>query len=574
MYLLTIILIFVGNRLCLCNVIPSMVIHVMRLYLNSKYTYMYFYFSLFKIMARTHGLLLLFISMCQALDTINIKTPLGGLRGRVEEHESKKILQFLNIPYAEPPIGTLRFADPVANKGWKGVRSATEFGHICPQELAPMGYSKFFYDNYKQLPSKSEDCLSLNVYVPEEITTEKLRPVMFFIHGGGYTLGDSPSYDGTYLALGGDVIVVTINYRLGALGFFSTADDTATGNQGLKDQQLAMKWVHENIKSFGGDPEAVTIFGESAGSFSVAHHIVNAQNNGLFQRAILQSGSNAGNIGLCTNLRESATTFGIDAGCLDEGTTAETLNSEELLNCLRGLPSDQIVKVQNILQMKLMGTGSISNCFNSPVIDERFILLQPTEVYAEKNTVGYAFFRTIDIIAGTTNMEGAFITGMLMTLQEAMNFTAADGVPYDVMCNFGSSFMPMVFEGSDLEVVRQKICEKLKSDNNIEQGINLVKLISDMMFTVPMKRLINSHADGNNQGSTYEYLFSYEWDVDMAMTRVGWIKGQGADHTSELMAMFGPKGLLSLLTTDATKPEMAIIRQQMVKYWTNFAKTG
>ena len=168
---------------------------------------------------------------------------------------------FLGIPYAAPPTGDLRWRAPQPNAGWQGVRDASKFGPHCPQVATPYG-----------LPSTTEDCLFLNVFTPDKTNSGQphLLPVMFWIHGGALVVGESDGYDPTALVAKG-VIVVTINYRLGALGFLThpalsaESPQGASGNYGLMDQQAAMRWVQRNIRHFGGDASNVTIFGESAG---------------------------------------------------------------------------------------------------------------------------------------------------------------------------------------------------------------------------------------------------------------------------------------------------------------------
>lgn len=185
---------------------------------------------------------------------------------------------FKGIPYAQPPVGDLRFRAPLPPLPWIGIRDATVHGPTCHNSPGVLAMGDV----------ESEDCLFLNVYTTE-ITGKK--PVMFWIHGGAFSSGsgDSILYGPGHL-LSEDVVVVTINYRLGAFGFLSTGDKYAPGNAALKDQIMALKWVQRNIEKFGGDPENVLIFGQSAGSASAHWLIVSPLAEGLFAKAILQSG--------------------------------------------------------------------------------------------------------------------------------------------------------------------------------------------------------------------------------------------------------------------------------------------
>ncbi|HEX6241623.1 MAG TPA: carboxylesterase family protein [Polyangiales bacterium] len=221
--------------------------------------------------------------------------PPQGLRleledGELEGEQLEGARRFLNIPYAKPPLGELRWKAPVPNAPWSGVRRETEFVKSCPQ-LADQGAPA----------SDNEDCLYLNVWTPDPAPTG--APVMVWIHGGGNFSGGAgipiPTtmklwYDGQYFASRQGVVLVSVQYRLGPLGFFAhpalAAEGSPSGNQGLLDQRLALTWVKKNIAKFGGDPGNVTIFGESAGAADVCYHVAAPGSRGLFQRAISQSG--------------------------------------------------------------------------------------------------------------------------------------------------------------------------------------------------------------------------------------------------------------------------------------------
>ena len=208
--------------------------------------------------------------------------------GKVQGIQKDTVTVWKGIPFAQPPLGQLRFRAPQAHEGWKGVREATHFGAISPQ--ASNG-------SFGTLPGPmSEDCLTLNIWSPG--ADDARRPVMVWIHGGSFVTGSgsTPWYNGTSFAEQGDVVVVTINYRLGALGFLYLAEyageEYATsGNNGLLDQIAALHWVQENIAAFGGDPNNVTVFGESAGAMSIGALLAMPAAKGLFKRAILQSGA-------------------------------------------------------------------------------------------------------------------------------------------------------------------------------------------------------------------------------------------------------------------------------------------
>jgi para-nitrobenzyl esterase len=200
------------------------------------------------------------------------------------------VLRFLKIPYAKPPVAALRWAPPAKAEVWTGVRHETALSQACSQNASAGSAA-----------SANEDCLYLNVWSPDPLP--KQAPVMVWIHGGGNFAGgtddkvptsDQLRFDGRMFAKRHGIVVVTLNYRLGPLGFFAhpglAAFNQNVGNQGLLDQNFALRWVRDNIAAFGGDPANVTIFGESAGSANVCHHVASPLSAGLFKQAISQSG--------------------------------------------------------------------------------------------------------------------------------------------------------------------------------------------------------------------------------------------------------------------------------------------
>ncbi|MCP4599802.1 MAG: carboxylesterase family protein, partial [Proteobacteria bacterium] len=205
-------------------------------------------------------------------------TPLGKANGFVTE---EGVVAFLGLPYAQPPMDELRFAPPVVLDSWNGSFDATEFGPACPQ-------SEIEHDT--TLNSRiDEDCLTLNIWTPS--ADNGARPVMFWIHGGGWIAESSGDllYNGGRLVSRGNIVVVSVEYRLGVFGFSHLEDVPGSGNAGILDQVLALQWVRDNIAAFGGDPNNVTIFGESAGGMSVSALLGMPQAKGLFHRAIMQS---------------------------------------------------------------------------------------------------------------------------------------------------------------------------------------------------------------------------------------------------------------------------------------------
>ncbi len=242
-------------------------------------------------------IIVLFVSAVTAKNKIHTKpnnTPIkidSGLLTGTTDGKDTSIRAYKGIPYAAPPVGDLRWKAPQPAKKWDGVKTFDQFGNACPQ--TPYARTSLYYNEAEKM---SEDCLCLNVWTGAKKANEK-RPVMVWIHGGALTRGSSslPIYDGAALAAKG-VVLVSMNYRLGALGYFShpalSAENkrNVSGNYGVLDQIAALQWVQRNITAFGGDPDRVTIFGESAGSWSVCALIASPLAKGLFHRAIGESG--------------------------------------------------------------------------------------------------------------------------------------------------------------------------------------------------------------------------------------------------------------------------------------------
>ncbi|KAL1132549.1 hypothetical protein AAG570_010503 [Ranatra chinensis] len=252
-----------------------------------------------------------------------VETPLGPIRGSLlKTWTGKDILAFRAIRYAKPPTGQLRFKAPVPVEPWSEVVDATEDGPVCHQPGA------------EYFGPPSEDCLYINVYTKE---LSGSKPVIIFFHPGGwFSMTSRSDWAGPDYLLDQDLVLVTVNYRLGPLGFMSTGDEHAVGNYGMKDQVLAMKWVKYNIAAFGGDPKSVTITGYSAGSTSVMLHMLSPMSKGLFHRGISMSAGITSNWVIMKNPLELSRKLGDVVGCPTDTTT------KQLVQCLRTIPAETL----------------------------------------------------------------------------------------------------------------------------------------------------------------------------------------------------------------------------------------
>lgn len=252
--------------------------------------------------------------LLESTSSLIVKTEDGLVEGSSDSTRSERgYYQFLRIPYAETPIGDNRFKAPVAKKPWDGILNCTTYGPMCMQ--ADLWGTNVI----------SEDCLHLNVFTKNDsMNVNDLKPVIAFIHGGGFETGSSIEHGAGYL-MDRDVVLVTINYRLGAFGFLAIETAEISGNAGLKDQALALKWINKNIRNFGGDPKKVTIAGLSAGGYSATAHMISPMSLHLFVNVIAMSGALAWQKKLKTNNIDAAVTLATRIDCPTENLSVMVL---------------------------------------------------------------------------------------------------------------------------------------------------------------------------------------------------------------------------------------------------------
>jgi para-nitrobenzyl esterase len=450
--------------------------------------------------------------------------------GRVEGTEGGGVRVFRGIPFAAAPTGDRRLRPPQPAEPWTGIREATAFGAWAPQ-LPPASPLTGELDG-----ETAEDCLTLNVWTPGMDATP--RPVMVWVHGGGFTSGSGamPLYSGERLAAAGDVVVVTINYRLGILGFLAHPDLTdeesgAAGNWGLLDQVAALRWIRDNIGAFGGDPAAVTIFGESAGSMSVADLLALPAAAGLFHRAICQSGPPRA---LDMGRAEAAT-----AKLLAEVGVGRPAD-------LRRLPMERLLQAQGAM---LAGPGG-GMLRLAPVVDGAALPRPPDEALADGASAD------VPLVIGSNRDEWKlFIAG-----DPAGRDPDEDTVRRRIESAFRADGIPLVAA----EVIDAYRAIRAAQDRPTGPRELWSAIESDRVFRVGSVRAAEDHA--RYQADTYMYLFDWESPA---------LRGAlGAAHGVEIPFVFDALDQPRQDRFAGAGPEAEALAGQMQDAWSTFARTG
>ncbi|CAG2164679.1 unnamed protein product [Oppiella nova] len=343
--------------------------------------------------------------------------------------DGKQVNEFLGIPYAKPPKGDLRFRKPVPTDSWSQPLVADKWPNACSQ--------LHIYAQYYQNKNISEDCLYLNIWAPTATTMRSgvsgrkaskqrsttsgrktsrvskrqsagLKPVMFYAHGGGFSVGSSNqfNYRGEVLATKGDVIVVTINYRLNAFGFLYTGTDDGPGNVGLWDHALALEWVHKNIKSFGGDPEKITIFGTSAGSMTSSALVLSPITRNLFKNAILMSGSALGEVtGNPDEMKQYWLQVAKYVNCVDDETPGTF--TPKVINCLKAVDQETLATYSSAIAYE---AGGALNLVSFLVADGTFLPKKPHEMLISGD-----FRKDMNLMIGNCEDEGSNVLMLFAT---------------------------------------------------------------------------------------------------------------------------------------------------------------
>ncbi|KAM9841712.1 bile salt-activated lipase-like [Aulostomus maculatus] len=471
-----------------------------------------------------------------------VNTEGGSVQGQnIILGPSRSVDVFKGIPFAAKP-GT--FEKPKPHPGWDGILKATKYAKRCFQmSMLPVSYGM------------SEDCLYLNIWVPHGQHVSSNLPVMIWIHGGGFNVGgsmganffDNYLYSGQEIADKGDVIVVSVAYRVGVLGFLSTGDTGIPGNYGLWDQHAGIAWVHRNIKSFGGDPDNITIFGESAGGASTSYLMLSPHTKGLFKRAISQSGAAFCSWAFNKNPRKYALQVAENVGCPTD---------DRMVICLRSIDAKTLTMAAPRLSPGTPDHPAVFYMVMSPVVDGDFLPDQPSNLFHNA--------ADIDYLAGVNDMDGH-----ILTFQDIPSIGNKNKeTPVEDLKRLLAAYTKEMGQVA-LEVAFSEYTSNWGSTPSQETiKRTAVDIGTDFIFLVPAQVAIHLHAAHATSGRTFSYLMS----EPSLMAGPGnffndWV---GADHGDDLQYIFGKP----FTTPKAYGDRQRDLSGYMIAYWTNFARTG
>uniref|UniRef100_A0A4W4FJL7 Carboxylic ester hydrolase n=1 Tax=Electrophorus electricus TaxID=8005 RepID=A0A4W4FJL7_ELEEL len=515
------------------------------------------------------------LSIAQTDPELTIMTRLGQVQGtRLPVPDRSHVIAFLGIPFAEPPLGKMRFKPPEPKKPWNDVFDARDYPSACYQyvDTSYPGFSGTEMWNPNRM--MSEDCLYLNVWVPATPRPHNLT-VMVWIYGGGFYSGSSSLdvYDGRYLAHSEKVVVVSMNYRVSAFGFLAlNGSAEAPGNVGLLDQRLALQWVQDNIHFFGGNPKQVTIFGESAGAASVGMHLLSPDSRPKFTRAILQSGVPNGPWATVSfdEARRRAIKLGRLVGCPDG-------NDTDLIDCLRSKQPQDLID-QEWLVLPFSGLFRFSFV---PVIDGVVFPDTPEAMLNSGN------FKDTQILLGVNQNEGSYFL-----IYGAPGFSK-DNESLITREDFLQGVKMSVPHANEigLEAVILQYTDWMDEDNPIKNREAMDDIVGDHNVVCPLQHFAKMYAQysilqgqtgtasqgnlgwgnsgsasnsGNSQVSVYLYMF------DHRASNLVWPEWMGVIHGYEIEFVFGlPLEKRLNYTLEEEK-----LSRRMMKYWANFARTG
>nr|XP_024214742.1 esterase E4 [Halyomorpha halys] len=511
-----------------------------------------------------HYVLCLLVYCYPYLGHVEIYTKTGNLKGKwMVSRNEKNYLAFEGIPYAHPPVGHLRFMDPVPIEKWNGVWDATHPGDPCVQ-----------WNYLENGPTEgSEDCLHLSVYTPAPLKkpiytglfknwkkikyikdklalkNKKLLPVMVYIHGGCFEFGSGESpREGADYFMDEPVVLVKINYRLGALGFLSFEEKELSGNFGLKDQAVALKWLQDNIIYFGGDPRRITLFGENAGAASINFHLLSPYSRGLFHKAIASSGSGYSPWALAKNGRARSTAIRTAhlVGCLRNTT-------REMVGCLRSVDAYYLVDqrrtmITSYVDPVCLYVPVIDHGANHPFLPNSLSKLQPAKV---------------PVLFGINSADGLLKTSFY-TKYGQFDWTSID-------YHFTHYFKEILLLNPEIIGIEEEIAEIRQFyfgfDELGEYSFhNLTNLFTDGWFYLPMIQAFRNHPE-----TVYLYYLDYLGENSYADVYGSRRIIDGACHRDETIYLFNSTKYPKFHQLSSNDEHFS---KQLVRTWADFARFG
>uniref|UniRef100_A0A673M662 Carboxylic ester hydrolase n=1 Tax=Sinocyclocheilus rhinocerous TaxID=307959 RepID=A0A673M662_9TELE len=448
----------------------------------------------------------------------------------------KVVEQYLGVPFAQPPVGPLRLAAPGPVQGWEGIRNATQHPSMCLQnpDILPIVAKSMKLDFTPT--GVSEDCLYLNVYTPSQRSESDKFPVMVWIHGGALVMGGACIFDGSPLAAYENIVVVVIQYRLGILGYFSTGDKNAQGNWGFLDQIAALQWVQQNIDGFGGDPQSVTIAGESAGGISASFLTLSPKTKGLFQRGVFQSG-------VATVMGYSVKDPQMLAKVVANVTECDFSSNEVLTKCIKELTEEQIIDA-----------AKRKHIFPGATVDGEFLKAQPEELLKSKD------FHKVPILVGTTNHEFGWMLPQALVSEDWVK-----GMDTKTVKQLLDIFNKDGMSGVN-EIIAEEYLKNAKTPEDIRDAFT--EMLGDLFMVIPSITVASYHRDAGVPVYMYEFQQRPSIFKDL---RPSFVK---ADHGDDLGFMFGACFWDGHIKVEALTEEENQLCRTVMGYWANFIRTG
>jgi len=511
----------------------------------------------------------------QALAQPQVDIESGTVEGRrirthyeADGNNTVFVNSFYGIPYAEAPIGDRRFtrADPV--EPWEGVFEAKSLGSACMQ-----GVGGLVWITHPGFRNIDEDCLNLNVFTPENMNPDEPYPVMVWFYGGAFSGGTNVQYPGHFLAAR-DVVVVAVNYRVGIFGFITTDDEVAPGNYGLWDQHLSLQWVQSNIAAFGGNPDKVTIFGQSAGGASVSHHIMSPHSEGLFHNVIAESGTDM-NFWSLNYPQSDPVNYTIQVA---ERFDCPTDDSLAMVDCLRGLEQWELRNKSGVTCSPghfCLGHQPVVDGPGGFIPDMPYLLRERGE-----------FNQDIKLMSGFLSDDGSFYTVAFIPESMEGGFTREE-FHYYLQNNLLNMWAPSfdektnedIFRATDFQYTNWPYIDDLDLNRD---AFNM--MITDAAFGYVVDKQLISQSNANG-GGNYKFMFGYRSNA--TLEGQGFWNGTewaGVPHAGELPYVFGWANmkLAPQVRADARIPidvmnyneEDFLYTDLIMDLWTNFAKFG